>query len=169
MTEVHLRPATLADLDLMLEIEIAAAKLFPSSVLPAHVGRIGSLGEIRAGIAAGLAWVAEAEQNSVVGFVVVEIIGTSMHIVEMDVLPSYGRQGIGSQLLEHTMIQCKAMGLHETTLTTFLNIPWNAPFYAQHGFKIAGSVSHLPHLSQVLQREALRGLRERVAMVRDAA
>ena len=169
MTEVHLRPATFADFNLMLDIEITAAKLFPNSVLPAHVGRTGSPEEIRAGIAAGLAWVAEEEQNSVVGFLVVEAIGTSMNIVEMDVLPSHGRQGIGSQLLEHTVVQCKTMGFREITLTTFLNIPWNAPFYAQHGFKVAGSLSHLPHLSQALQREALHGLRERVAMFRDAA
>ena len=169
MTEVRLRPATLADLQRMLDIEIAAATLFPSSVLPEGVGRTGSPEEVRAGIAAGLAWVAEVEHNIVVGFLIAETVGTSMHIVEMDVLPSHGRQGIGGQLLEHAVAQCNAMGFRETTLTTFLNIPWNAPFYAQHGFKVAGSPGQFPHLDQALQLEAMHGLRERVAMFRDAA
>ena len=169
MIEARLRPATFADVRRMVDIEIAAARLFPTAVLPEAVGRTGSPEEIREGIESGLAWVAEAEQNLVVGFVVAKTIGTSMHIVEMDVLPSHGRQGIGGQLLEQAIAQCKVMGLRETTLTTFLGVPWNAPFYAQHGFKVVGSVSHYPHLGQALQREATRGLRERVAMCRNAA
>jgi len=169
MIEVRLRPATLADVRRMVDIEIAAAKLFPTEVLPEAVGRTGSQEEIREGIASGLAWVAEAEQSLVVGFLVAKTIGTSMHIVEMDVLPSHGRQGIGGQLLEQAIAQCKVMGLREATLTTFLGVPWNAPFYTQHGFKVASGVSHFPHLDQALQREAARGLKERVAMYRNAA
>ena len=92
-----------------------------------------------------------------------------MHIVEMDVLPSHGRLGIGSRLLEHAVAKCKVLGARETTLTTFLNIPWNAPFYAQHGFRRVSNVSHFPHLDQALQRESTRGLGERVAMYRNAA
>ena len=169
MIEVRLRPATLADVRRMVDIEIAAAKLFPTEVLPEAVGLTGSQEEIREGIASGLAWVAEAEQSLVVGFLVAKTIGTSMHIVEMDVLPSHGRQGIGGQLLEQAIAQCKVMGLREATLTTFLGVPWNAPFYTQHGFKVVSGVSHYPHLDQALQREAARGLKERVAMYRNAA
>ena len=152
MTSIRLRAASIADLQGMIDIEIAAAGLFPTSVLPESVGRSGSPDEIRAGIQASLAWVAEAAHTGVVGFLVGETVGTSMHIVEMDVLPSQARQGIGGQLLEHSIAYSKTMGFREVTLTTFLNIPWNAPFYARHGFKVVGDSNHYPHLAQALKR-----------------
>ena len=169
MTEVHLRLATFADVRRMADIEIAAATLFPTAVRPIAFGRTGSLEEIREGIASRLAWVAQVEQGLVAGFLVAKTIGTSMHIVEMDVLPSHGRRGIGGQLLAQVVAQCKVMGLREITLTTFLGVPWNAPFYVRHGFKVVGIISHYPHLGQALQREAAHGLKERVAMYRNAA
>ncbi|MBW8368882.1 MAG: GNAT family N-acetyltransferase [Arenimonas sp.] len=169
MTNIRFRASTIADFHSMLEIEIAAATLFPTSVLPEDVGRSGSPEEIRAAIGADLAWVADAEQDGVVGFLVGETVGTAMHIVEMDVLPSHGRRGIGGLLLEHSVAQARAMGLHEITLTTFQNIPWNAPFYAKHGFKVVCSVNHYPHLDRALRREAALGLAERIAMYRNVA
>jgi GNAT superfamily N-acetyltransferase len=167
MTEVRLRPAVLADLPRMLEVEIQAATLFPSSVLPEAMGRSGSPHELRAAVAAGLAWVAEAEHNLVVGFLVAQVVGTSLHIVEMDVHPAHGRQGIGGLLLEHAIAQCQRLGLHETTLTTFTSVPWNEPFYARHGFRALTSTDKFGHLTRALAHEASRGLKDRTAMLRD--
>ncbi len=169
MTEVRLRPAVFIDLPRMLEVEIQAASLFPTSVLPETMGRSGSPDELRAAVASGLAWVAEAEQNLVVGFLVAQVVGTSLHIVEMDVLPSHGRQGIGGLLLEHAIAQCKTLGLHETTLTTFTSVPWNERFYAQHGFRALETTYKFGHLTQALAHEASRGLKDRIAMLRDVA
>ena len=169
MTEVRLRPAVFADLQRLLEIEIQAAALFPTSVLPETVGRSGSPDELQAAVASGLAWVAEAEHNLVVGFLAAQVVGTSLHIVEMDVLPTHGRQGIGALLLEHAAAQCKTLGLHEATLTTFSSVPWNEPFYARHGFRALQSTSRFGHLTQALAREASRGLKDRIAMLRDVA
>ena len=169
MTERRFRSANLTDLPRMLEIEIAAATLFPTSVLPETVGRSGSPDEHRAAIASELAWVAEAEHKLVVGFLVAQVVGTSLHIVEMDVHPSHGRQGIGGQLLAHAVTQCKVLGLRQATLTTFTSVPWNAPFYARHGFRVLESTLRFAHLTQALAREASRGLKHRVAMLRDVA
>jgi GNAT superfamily N-acetyltransferase len=169
MTERRLRSADLSDLPRMLEIEIAAATLFPTSVLPETVGRSGSPDELRAAVVSGLAWVAEAEHKLVVGFLVAQVVGTSLHIVEMDVHPSHGRQGIGGQLLEHAVTQCKVLGLSEATLTTFTSVPWNEPFYSRHRFRVLASTLRFGHLAQALAREASRGLENRVAMLRDVA
>ena len=169
MIEIHIRQATIADLTCMVEIEIASATIFPTEVLPETVGRNGSPKEIRQGIASGLAWVAETEHQRVVGFLVAMTTGTSMHIVEMDVLPSHGRQGIGGQLLEHAVGQCTVMGLREVTLTTFSRVPWNAPFYSKHGFHVVDDLGYYPHLGEMLRHETARGLQHRVAMCRDAA
>ena len=137
--------------------------------LQGRLGRSGSPDELQAAVASGLAWVAEAEHNLVVGFLAAQVVGTSLHIVEMDVLPTHGRQGIGALLLEHAAAQCKTLGLHEATLTTFSSVPWNEPFYARHGFRALESTSRFRHLTQALAREASRGLKDRIAMLRDVA
>ena len=169
MTEVRLRPATQVDLPQMVAVEIEAATLFPVSVLPATVGRSGSPDELQAAVASGLAWVAETEQGLIVGFLAAQAIATSLHIVEMDVLPSHGRRGIGASLLEYAVRHCKDLGLRETTLTTFLSVPWNGPFYAKHGFQPLEGGFGFPHLSHALARETRRGLQNRVAMLRTVA
>jgi len=57
-----------------------------------------------------------------------------------------------------------ACGLPSVTLTTFLNIPWNAPFYESLGFR-GISTSDMPaRLAEVLAGEAARGLTDRCAM-----
>jgi GNAT superfamily N-acetyltransferase len=169
MTDFSLRSATSADLPRMIAVEIAAAKIFPVSVLPAEVGRSGSPDELQASVANGLAWVATVDQDLIVGFLAAQAINTSLHIVEMDVLPSHGRRGIGALLLEHAVKQCRALGLRETTLTTFLSVPWNGPFYAKYGFQPVRDASEHVHLEQALSREGSRGLKDRVAMLRNVA
>jgi GNAT superfamily N-acetyltransferase len=153
----------------MVAIEIEAAKRFPLSVLPASVGRSGSPLELQEALAAGLAWVAEADKCLIVGFLAAQAIDTSLHIIEMDVHPSHGRQGIGATLLRHAVNHCKSLGLREATLTTFRSVPWNGPFYTKHGFRPLEGGPEFPHLTQALAREARRGLQDRVAMLRNVA
>jgi len=59
-------------------------------------------------------------------------------------------------------------GFSALTLTTFRDVPWNAPFYARLGFvEIAEPEEHL-RLSSELENEARAGLKpaQRVAMIR---
>jgi GNAT superfamily N-acetyltransferase len=169
MTEIRLRPAASSDLPQMLAVEVEAAKLFPTSVLPETVGRSGSLEKLQTAVASGLAWVAEAEQNLVVGFLASQIFDTSLHIVEMDVLPTHGRRGIGALLLKHAATQCKVLALRETTLTTFSTVPWNGPFYSKQGFEPLQDTSNFRHLAQALADKASSGLKNRIAMLRNVA
>lgn len=169
MSHAQIRPAALGDLSRMLEIEIAAATLFPTSVLPESVGRTGSPRELSNAIASNLAWVAELALQGVVGFLAAQVRASSLHIVEMDVHPSHGRQGIGGMLLQHAVQHCKTIGLNHLTLSTFSTVPWNAPFYSKHGFRICSKTQDFPHLAQAIAHETMRGLENRVAMVRDVA
>jgi hypothetical protein len=52
------------------------------------------------------------------------------------------------------------------TLTTFRDVPWNAPFYARLGFRILEPSAWTPGLMALLALEESRGLprRLRVAM-----
>ncbi|KAA0072435.1 4-(cytidine 5'-diphospho)-2-C-methyl-D-erythritol kinase [Rhodanobacter sp. T12-5] len=84
----------------------------------------------------GLVWVALSETGAPVGFVWLdtELVGDAIGIAEIDVLPQYGRRGVGAALLEHACEWARAAGYRRVDLGTLADVRWNAPFYAQHGF-----------------------------------
>ena len=91
-------------------------------------------------IARGLVWVALSVAGESLGFVwldaaVSDEAGShAIGIAEIDVLPDHGQRGIGAALLEHACDWARAAGYHRVDLGTLADVPWNAPFYAKHGF-----------------------------------
>jgi GNAT superfamily N-acetyltransferase len=69
-----------------------------------------------------------------VGFVQVEVLDGLPYIVELAVVPKWMRQGIGTALLERACEWARAHDYPAITLTTYADVPWNAPYYARHGF-----------------------------------
>ncbi|MBU6246963.1 MAG: 4-(cytidine 5'-diphospho)-2-C-methyl-D-erythritol kinase [Xanthomonadaceae bacterium] len=88
-------------------------------------------------IARGMVWVARSDAGGgPVGFVWLDdtLPGDAIGIGELDVLPEHGRRGIGTALLEHACDWARAAGYRRIDLGTLADVPWNAPFYARHGF-----------------------------------
>ena len=166
---VRLRLAKLSDLPPLEIIERETAEMFPPSALPPEHAQPLPEAVLAAGISASLLWVAECASGGVVGFVLCERLASCLHIAEMDVRPSFGRKGIGTQLLSQACAAAKDFGLQFITLTTFSHLPWNAPFYAKHGFAEVRSLEQVPHLEAALRHERNRGLENRIAMVKNAA
>jgi GNAT superfamily N-acetyltransferase len=69
-----------------------------------------------------------------VGFVLIQVVDGLAHIDELAVIPRWMRQGIGSALLERACEWARRKGYPAITLTTYADVPWNAPFYRRHGF-----------------------------------
>ena len=67
-------------------------------------------------------------------------------------------QGSGRALMKATLDLASARRLPSVTLSTFRDIPWNAPFYASMGFKALAVNDLNPRLTLIRQREALLGL-----------
>lgn len=87
----------------------------------------------------GLVWVARmAERDDPVGFVWLDTEhgGNVIGIAELDVLPAYGKRGIGAALLEHACEWARSAGYRRVDLGTLADVPWNAPFYEKHGFVV---------------------------------
>jgi ribosomal protein S18 acetylase RimI-like enzyme len=102
-----------------------------------------------------------------VGFAQVDELGGLAHLAELDVAPGRMRQGIGSALLESACVWAREHGYRAITLTTFADVPWNAPFYAARGFVEVDELS--PELAEVRDWERARGLDalgRRIAMCR---
>lgn len=99
-----------------------------------------------------------------VGYLLLQVVDGLPLLAQLDVHPLHGRRGLGTALIAHGMGQMKRMGFSELYLTTFLNIPWNAPFYEKIGFKILNE-QELPNaIIRILDQERMRGLSNRVTM-----
>lgn len=157
------RPARPADLAGLPTIERAAAALFPperitdpSATLPAET--------LTGCQQAGLLWVAETTRLA--GFLAARREGEDLFVLEVDVHPAEGRQGLGTALLETAVRQAEARNCRRVTLTTFADIPWNAPFYRRLGFVELDAAGLTPSLERQLAAERGMGLTGRVAMAR---
>lgn len=85
----------------------------------------------------------------------------------MDVLRAFQGQGIGRALLTTAADWARAGGLQALSLTTFRNVPWNAPFYASFGFREWDTDDAPASIQASLAYEAAKGLENRCAMVMD--
>jgi 4-diphosphocytidyl-2-C-methyl-D-erythritol kinase len=63
-----------------------------------------------------------------VGFAFMEIMRQGVHLDELDVLPEYGGQGIGTALVIKVCAWAAENNYPAVTLTTYMDIPWNARF-----------------------------------------
>lgn len=65
--------------------------------------------------------------------------------------------GLGRRLLGAACAAARAQGVRGVTLTTFLAVPWNAPFYARAGFCIIPPKALNTRLASLLEQEAQAG------------
>ena len=102
----------------------------------------------------GLSWLALANDQPV-GFILAEAHPSSLFIVELSVYLDWQGKGIGRQLIACAGEHARTLGLASLTLTTFRDVPWNAPFYARLGFERVDALT--PELRQKREEEAAHG------------
>lgn len=86
------------------------------------------------------------------------------YIAEVDVAITHQRQGIGRRLMQAAIDCARGEGLANLTLTTRLDIPWNAPFYRSLGFVVLDEHALPPHLAATRANETAGGLQNRCGM-----
>ena len=97
-----------------------------------------------------------AAGDPAVGFVSVELVDGEALIAQLSVLPELGRLGIGRSLLDEAIRWALGQGLTGVTLTTFRDVPWNAPFYVRVGFVEVVDLD--PGLAAIREDEREKGL-----------
>ena len=159
-----LRLAEPQDVAALPEIERVAGLLFKGH--PTDLGipdelydRPNSVDTFTSAQKAGRLWVARGPAGEPIGFALVLDIAGFAHLEELDVLPSYGRQGVGSALLATVCTWANTAGYPAVTLRTFRDVPWNAPFYHRRGFQIVESAALSAEHVQLEASERQRGLR----------
>ena len=113
----------------------------------------------------GTAAVVLVAGDPAVGFVSIRLVDGEAHVDQLSVVPECGGRGIGRDLLDEAIRWARHEGLSGVTLTTFRDVPWNAPFYRRVGFDVL--VDLPPGLGAVRTDEGQRGfdaMGPRVAM-----
>jgi GNAT superfamily N-acetyltransferase len=125
------------------------------------------LDELRVAQQQGDLWMACDGNDVPVGFALTDTVDKRLHLHELGVLASWQRQGIGACLIEHLQHVAIQRGMAAVTLTTFREVPWNAPYYARLGFKPLPEDSWGPELTALVAEEESHGLErsQRIVMV----
>ncbi|ROM52171.1 GNAT family N-acetyltransferase [Pseudomonas poae] len=118
-------------------------------------------------IALSTCWVALDTNNRPQGFLSAERHGDDLHILELSVMQSMQGQGLGLSLVEAAKDYARSKRLRFVTLTTFKNVPWNAPFYSRIGFKTDTRADVDQRLAAILNEEHTHGFApgDRCAMI----
>ncbi len=104
----------------------------------------------------GMLWVV-ASEDVLAGYLMAGALGEDFHIQQMDVAPAHGRKGHGRALLRHAMAQARAWGYRRAVLSTLVDVPWNAPFYASEGFSEWAAPEWSAGMYEVMAAEAAAG------------
>lgn len=165
---IVIAPAIGSDLQYLAAIEAEAASLFSLTDLPEPL-RSTTLSQevLQVSFRSGLLWVARDANSQVVGYLMASIVDNNFHISQVDVSPKFGRQGIGSRLVDFSLSTASLAGYTLATLTTFKHVRWNAPFYEKFGFYEMATTELGPELASILEYEDSLGLKNRIAMTRE--
>ena len=78
-------------------------------------------------------WVA-VEYGMLKAYLVGDFLPQSLHIDQVTVHPDASRRGLGALMIESVSADPRSKERGLITLTSFANVPWNAPYYERIGF-----------------------------------
>ena len=169
MQDYRIQIARAEDLTLLAAIEQSAATLFENTPYSFLVdAELLPLEFVQQRFQVGQVWVVVDRGNKVIGYAITNEVDDTLYLQQIDVEPSHGRKGVGSKLINTVCAWAKSHGYRVISLSTFRDIPWNAPFYAKLGFQILDESEITPGFQQIRLKEAEAGLSisERVIMQR---
>jgi ribosomal protein S18 acetylase RimI-like enzyme len=166
---VGIRLARDAELSVVQRIDRASGQMFSDFGRPQVSGLLWPIEALSACREAGRLWVVTGADDRPAGFLITDVVDGCLQVEQVSVDPGSARRGLGRALLDHAAAQAAAAGLPAVTLTTFADVPWNAPYYQRCGFRVLDDAEVTAGLRAIRQREAGVGLDQwpRVCMRRD--
>ncbi|MBF6351305.1 GNAT family N-acetyltransferase [Nocardia flavorosea] len=153
-----IREATATDIPRLQEIEVRAGEPFAAVGMDAVAGdeplSAAVLGEF---VLDGRAW-AWVSGGVAVGYLIVSVVDGNAHIDQVSVLPEYRGQRIGRRLIDRAVRWAAERGLPAITLTTFVEVEWNGPYYERLGFRYLDEAAETPGLRATRAAEIAHGL-----------
>jgi GNAT superfamily N-acetyltransferase len=165
-----IRPARVEDLAALVEIERAAGELFRALGMDVVADDDpGSIEGLLPYVEGGRAPVAVDAADLPVGYLLLDVVDGAAHIEQVSVHPRHARRGLGRGLIERAATWARGRGLHALTLTTYVEVPWNGPYYKRLGFRFLAPSEETPGLRALRAHEREHGLDAwpRACMVRE--
>ncbi|MFG2844060.1 GNAT family N-acetyltransferase [Kitasatospora sp. NPDC048296] len=166
---MRIRAVTEDELPLLSELERAAGAPFAAIGMPEVAeDEPPAPEELAYYLEHGVALVAQAPDGTIAGYLLAEPVDGALHIEQVSVHPDHARRGIGRALIDH-LAGHEGADAPALTLTTFADVPWNAPYYARCGFRPLADAELTPGLREIRRKEAEHGLDRwpRLCMRRD--
>ena len=152
MTTTAIRPARDGDVPRLRDIERAAGRAFAAlGMTTIAEDEPPSPAELRSHLRAGYAFV---HGDPAVAYLIAGMVDGALHIEQVSVHPDHAGRRIGRDLIEHA---ARLAGT-AVTLTTFADVPWNAPYYERLGFRRLADAELTDGLRRIRRREAAHGL-----------
>jgi GNAT superfamily N-acetyltransferase len=130
---------------------------------------------LRAVINRDLLWVAvdgeDPRSSEVVGYGFGSHLDDHLHLEQVSVRPEFARRGIGAQIFQSLESAAVNSGMSISTLFTFADVPWNAPYYQRLGYRELPASAFGPQLATVLRQEQVADGDgpQRIAMYKELA
>src|SRR3546814_21143673 len=106
--------------------------------------------------------VAADDRGELVGYARIELVGDHAHLEQVSVLPERAGEGVGTALLDAVEAWAQRLGLPQVTLTTFRDVPFNAPLSAPPGFTAVPEADWPEELREVVAAAVAHGLHARM-------
>ena len=106
----------------------------------------------------GRSWVAVGADDQAIGYIVADMVDANAHVEQVSVLPHRQGHGVGRVLMDVVDGWARDAGCPAITLTTFTDVPWNAPLYRHLGFDVLADAELGPELRSLVAQEAAHGL-----------
>ena len=153
------RPASPEDAPALREIERLAGERFRDVGLPEVADdEPPSVEQLARYARAGRSLVAVDDTDAPIGYVLVDVVDGNAHAEQVSVRPDHQGAGVGRTLIERVRAGVAEAGMPAVTLTTFADVPWNAPLYRHLGFRILAEDEIGPELRAVRDAETAHGL-----------
>jgi len=157
--EVAIRVARDDDLPFLIEIERAAGESF-RSIGMARVADDdpGSIEELAPYVAGGRAFVAVDAGDRPLAYLLIDAVDSAAHVEQVSVHPDHAGRRIGRALIDRAEAWARDRRMDALTLTTFVEVPWNGPYYERLGFRYLAAAEETPGLRSIRDHERRSGL-----------
>lgn len=161
-----IRRAVAADIPLMQALERDAAQAFRAVGYDFCAdGPVRTNEELERGLNGGAVYIAELDGEAA-GFILLWRVDGHAHLTEVSVAERFQGRGLGRALIAEGENWARDEDHDVITLTTFRDVPWNAPFYRALGYTEFSPGDDEPDLAAVQAEEAQSGYagKPRIAM-----
>jgi GNAT superfamily N-acetyltransferase len=153
------RAMEIGDVGSLGEVERAAGARFREVGLDSIASDdVTEVEELTRYVRGGRGWVATADDGTVVGFAVADVVDGEAHLHEISVRPDHQGRGLGRELVGAVRDWADAAGYAAVTLTTFDQVSWNRPLYEHLGFRVLEDHEIGPGLRAIRADERASGI-----------